>query len=1234
MSNQWTKPQKMVIDLRNRNILVSAAAGSGKTAVLVERIIQRVTDEKHPVDIDRLLVVTFSNAAAGEMRERILAAIEQKAYEHPENQHLQKQLTYIHNAKITTIHSFCLNVIREHFNCLDIDPSFSVADEGELKLVEEDVIKELMEEYYQEKSPQFLRFIEQYSTARSDRGIEEIIRKLYRFSMSYPSPLRWLDSCISSYQVENGEDLLNMQWMRQLLDAIRSCVEGMAEKIRRCVEVAGQPDGPYMYLEAVCADEAFLEKLMGAGDYEAMTEILKSYRPVSLGREKKGHDPVSFAKKEEVKRIRDDVKKQIAVLKKNYFQTSLEEQVISMKGCLETVSVMVELTKAFAEKYRRKKMEKNVVDFNDLEHYALEVLVQTDGNGRVTPTNAADEMAMEFDEVMVDEYQDSNLVQELILSALSRERQNMPNMFMVGDVKQSIYKFRLARPELFMEKYRTFSHIEDMEEDRSAKGNGRRINLDRNFRSREEVLTPVNYVFRQIMGSRLGGVEYDEENALYPGAEYPPLPDTQVSEAELLILETKKEDMGLGDAEEKSAKELEAELVTEKIKELTETYQVYDKEKNSYRPCRYSDIVILLRSMTGTADIYAEALANAGIPAYCESQTGYFNTMEITTILNMLRIIDNPRQDIPLVSVLTSPMFGIEANELAKIRASYPKVPYYEAVGNYCKEGEDKKLTEALQGFFTLLEKYRDIAPHTSIYELITLVLDDTGYYNYVQAMPGGKRRTANIRMLKEKAVDYENGSYKGLFHYVRYIEKIKQYQLEAGEASVISENENTVRIMSIHKSKGLEFPVVFVAGMGKKLNKSDSYEKIVMHPDLGIGVDGIDPEEKLRVQTLIKKAMGKQIELEGLGEELRVLYVAFTRAREKLILTGTVANLEKSFFKWTESRFSDGEKLPYEVLIKAGCYLDMVAYALARNKAFYPLYEKFGVERPWNAPMAEENSGIRVLVYSPYDIVASSVEQRAEADRIREQLLSFDTDRVYYREWREQIGRRLDFAYPYFEAAKLPSKLTVTELKEKYLDEEVKNQGEVLYQRTEASHVPRFISGEKKLSGAARGTAFHRILELFDYALEPEENNYRQMAKEFLEKGKIDETVYHAIEYRKLVQFAGSSIGKRMKRAYEAGTLKREAKFVLGISSSLDEQEGETETVLVQGIIDAYFIEDGQVVIVDYKTDRVKDMGELKKRYQVQLDYYGRAVEQLTGRKVKEKIIYSTYLAKEENIE
>ena len=860
MSVNWTDEQRQVIELRDRNILVSAAAGSGKTAVLVERIITRLT-EAHPVDVDRLLIVTFTEAAAAEMKERIGAAIEKKLEECPGDAHLERQATLIHSAQITTIHSFCLSVIRDHFHVIGIDPGFRIAEEGELKLLKQDVTDELLEQCYAEGTEEFLAFTERFGTGKSDRKIEELIQKLYEYSRSYPQPKQWLEKCVRAYE-SPALEIRAEERVRVRTGDIRRLLE---QGLRICEE----PDGPYMYGDMLESDIREIDRLGMAGDFEQMYAAVLQIKWKRLSTKK--DDTVSAEKREYVKRLRGQAKDLLDEMREDYFYLPPEEWKKDMEEAMPSMKTLAHLVEQFASLLSEKKRQRGMIDFNDMEQFALAILTE-EKEGELAPSATAREYQERFEEVMIDEYQDSNLVQETILSSVSRASRGQNNIFMVGDVKQSIYSFRLSRPELFMEKYRTYSLKESSRQ---------RIDLHRNFRSRPEVLDCVNDVFRQIMRKETGGIEYDDSAALYPGASFPPLPEGREDSdrAELLLLD--KEELA-GEDERRA----EAGLIAGRIRRLIREGVVLDKGTKEYRRIRYRDIVILTRSIRGWAEVLSTVLMEEGIPAYSVSREGYFETYEVSVLLDYLKVLDNARQDLPLAAVLTSPFCGLDTRELAEIRTAYPERPFYEAAELYAGEKDDE-LSGKLETCFSQMASVRERVPYTPIHELLSQIIDGTGYGLYVTAMPGGAQRLANVEMLTQRASAFEGTSYKGLFNFVRYIEQLKKYDVDYGEAGIMDEQADTVRIMSIHKSKGLEFPIVFVAGMGRQFNTRDTKGSVLLHPEWGAGLDLIDLKRRTKTPTFLKKMMREEIRLENLAEEMRVLYVALTRAKEKLIMTG-----------------------------------------------------------------------------------------------------------------------------------------------------------------------------------------------------------------------------------------------------------------------------------------------------------------------------------------------------------
>jgi len=1248
MGVQWTKEQQEVIRLRDRNILVSAAAGSGKTAVLVERILSKITDNTHPADIDRLLIMTFTRAAAGEMKERISAVIEKALGEDPDNEHLQRQTTLLHTAQITTIDGFCAYIIRNYFHLIGLDPGYRTADEGELKLLKGDVVKALLEEHYAQKDEKFQKFVECFATGKSDENLGDLIQKLYEMAMSNPFPEEWLQKCLGDYRIESLEELRETEWMKMLWDAVGDELQEAELLIREARNVCAEADGPYLYEDALNSDLILvrdLQELAEKRDYNGTVKVLvkPSFARLST---KKALD-VEEQKKQRVKELRDEEKGILKELGQRYFQSSEEEILEMIRYVREPIEILIELTIQFMEQFGTAKREKNILDFTDMEHFALQILMTKDGE-EIHMSQAARELSAKYDEVLVDEYQDSNFVQELLTTAVSGWINQKKNIFMVGDVKQSIYRFRLARPELFMEKYKSYSTEEAKEQ---------RIDLHKNFRSRAQVLESVNFIFRQIMGEDLGGVTYDKDAALYPGASFPEGESEEFVKTEVLLIEKDGEELAdvqeSADAgaqgsqmelENQNAQELEALAIAQRIQEIVGKEQIVDKETREYRSVEYGDIVILLRTAYGWAETFREVLASQGIPVYCTSRTGYFSALEIVTVLNYLKVCDNPLQDIPLMGVLRSPIVGCTSQELAELRIHYPKGLLYESLTAYV--GESSKtdfLTEKdflklkLSNFLQLLEKVRNMAAYTPVHELILYVLKETGYGNYARALPGGEQRFANLTMLVEKAMDYEKTSYRGLFNFVRYIEQLQAYEVDYGEVNLTGAGNTAVEIMTIHKSKGLEFPVVFVAGMGKQFNFQDMNAGLLLHPELGIGADAVIPEKRVIASSLNKQIIRRQLLKESLGEELRVLYVAMTRAKEKLILTGTVGKLEKQMVSL--SRFLDEEEelLPLGTRMKAKNYWAFVLPALVRHRAMSELLGEYGILMKKQKGIYDDVSDFVIKKVTVRQMTEKAVILQAGNQMQEEYLKNWDADQVYDKEVREEIEKRFSFVYPYKYLEDIPVKVSVSDLKkrswhdESELEENISVSAEEQVEEQEAP-VPAFMAEkQEEYKGAARGTAYHRLMECLDYAEVESEEQLEVQLKRLLESQKMTEQEAECIRIRDIKKFVDSELGQRMKKAVVKKQLYREQPFVIRRSASLLDDSWKDETILVQGIIDAYFTEDGEIVLVDYKTDRVRKGQEQKlvDLYHVQLEDYAQALERMTGMKVKEKIIYSFTLQK-----
>lgn len=1225
--------------LRDKNILVSAAAGSGKTAVLVERIIRMISEGEHPADIDRLLIVTFTSAAAGEMRERITAAISEKLVLQPENEHLQRQSTLIHNAQITTIHSFCLFVIRNHFQEIGLDPAFRVADEGEAGLLMQDILEEVFEEAFAELSPSFRALVEAYSTGKKETVLEEIILSLYRFAMSYPWPFEWLKEHGGDYEIDSEEELEQSPFMKYIMAYLRNMLPELAGQLQHCIRICESPDGPYMYGENL---EKSFDALERAKQAQTFWELQTALERVEFDRlSAKKDDAVNPEKRELVKEIRNSVKKQLEQIKEQLFFQGKEAVLAQCRQAAPLVRELAELTIRFGERFAEKKREKNLIDFSDMEHLALEILCrrkETESGVSAEPTAAALELRDYFQEIMIDEYQDSNLVQECILSCISGEDAGHYNRFMVGDVKQSIYKFRLARPELFMEKFNAYSE---------GTADLRRVDLFQNFRSRREVIESVNLIFGQLLAKNLGGIDYDEKAKLHYGASYY---DESVCEnavdnrTEFLIIEKTEE-------QEKSAVEQEAEAVALRIQRLMREMQVLGEDGKSMRPVQYRDIVILLRSDGGITEVYEEVLGKWGIPCFVNSQTGYFRTSEVQIILQLLRVLDNPLQDIPLFGVLKSCFGSFTDVEVAEIAAAFPgKQRLYKKIGLYAEKADE--LSQKCREFLEWYEKLRHCSVWLSIRELLTKIMEESHYLEYVTAMPDGRRRRANAQMLLQKAAAFEKTSFKGLYHFVRYIDQIEKYNIDYGEAGTQEELADVVRMMTIHKSKGLEFPVCFVAGMGRKMNRRDASAQVLTDMDMGIAVDQVDPLLRTKRRTLRKAVLSRKILLDSQAEELRVLYVALTRAKEKLIITGVTNSAEKLLRGKSDILGQEDTVLPYSLRSSAGSFLELLTACVMRTESMAALLGQYGVEAG-SSTVLEGNIVCKIIKNEDIqtDMLAESYKSISDMESFKTYFRTYVIDE----EIKENLENRFDYHYPHEMLQKLYAKTTVSELKmaaihnmagkEAYdpAGEETDDGKHLFEEETLVPYLPLFLKKqdeEEKISGAARGSAMHRVMELMEFEKLAEEGGSSvafdgKRLEEYLEKwrnaGLLSEEYKKAINKKKVLFFMNSPMAGRLCLAAKAGKLWKEQPFMLGISADrLSDEFPDTEQVLVQGIIDVFFEEDGEIVLLDYKTDVIDSGDELADRYRVQLDYYSEALQRLTGKKVKERILYSFYLGKE----
>ena len=1068
-SVRWTPDQERVISTRGGNLLVSASAGSGKTAVLVERILSFLLDKEDPADIDQLLIVTFTRAAAAEMKERIGNRISELLMKDPGNKNLARQSTLIHNAQITTIDGFCSYVVRSYGHLTDLEPGWRIADEGESRLLKADVLAEILEETFKSEDEtmkaQFPVFVESLATGKSEKPMEETILRVFEAAESQPWPREWLERSRMDVFAETEEELMALPWMQSLMADADSIIGDGLVLARQNLALTRSATGPSAYMPCAEADVTLFERLLETRDYGRRVRLLWDFEPPRLSTKKPlvTEDP---ALREVFKTTRGKVKDIREMLAKEIFFCMPEEALETLKGTAVPMNVLISVVEAFMDRFAARKREKKLIDFADLEHYALKILRGEDGR-----TPAAKELSRRFREVMVDEYQDSNYLQEEILTAVSRIEDGTDNYFCVGDVKQSIYGFRHARPDLFMEKFRLYGGAgEGAESAHSVAVRGTRIDLRTNFRSGAEVLDSANGLFEMMMRREVGGVDYDEDAKLICGLsalgklkeelarkmsarekvddqESGLRLDADINKiqaeiereerlggmagTEIMVAVADEEDSEgetvLSDTGSQARRELEARMIGERIRKMVREDKIYDRKTGEFRPVAYRDIVILLRTMSGWAEVFSQVLEGMGIPAYSTAKTGYFSAPEVRTILDYLAILDNPEQDIPFASVLKSAIGGLGAEDLARIRVISGRpdlgegrfLSMAECARRYLALGEDEAIRAKLRRFFDFYNETREMTASIPIHELIWHILTGTGFFDYATALPGGTQRAANLRMLVEKAIAYEETSYVGLFNFIRYIEKLQSYDVDFGEVSVIGENEDTVRIISIHKSKGLEYPVVFVAGMGKAFNKRDLSSRVLIDPDRGVAMDYVDLDRRTVSPTLKKQAVRRKLLRENVGEEIRVLYVAMTRARQKMILTGSIKQKELDNLSKIEP--ADGQRFSSNYLLNATCPWSIILPAvlkLAKNRG-------------------EERYPREITRICPTELAAADVREGVSRQMVVAGLKGLDPTALWDEEMKAVLDSRFSFSYPYAGREKVPVKVSVTELKKAHMHDE-----------------------------------------------------------------------------------------------------------------------------------------------------------------------------------------------------
>lgn len=1229
---KWTKEQSQAINEKGSNILVAAAAGSGKTAVLVERIINKIINEN--IDIDKLLVVTFTNAAASEMRERILDAIYKKLEEYPENQNLQRQITLINKASICTIDSFCLEVVRNNFFELDnISPNFRIADTTEIELLKQEVIEDIFEEKYENQDENFSKLINTYTSYRDDTPLKELVLKIYSYIQSSPFPEEWLNEKIEMFNLKDklNEDFSKTPWGNILLKEIE---EEIIDDIKTLEDIKKELDLDSeleSFSQVVRSDLDFLKILQeNINNWDKLYEIYNKMSFVSWPRKKIESDLKEYAKN-----VRDDVKKKFSSKLSKILICNSEEANQDIFDMYEILLKLKNLILEFGKEFSKRKRLKNMVDFNDIEHLALDILIKKQED-KIEITDVAKRYQKKFIEIAIDEYQDSNLVQEYILTSIS----NNNNIFMVGDVKQSIYKFRQAMPELFISKYKTYKNKENKSENDDLK-----IQLFKNFRSRKNVLDFTNLIFENIMSGSLGDIEYNQEEYLNLGADYKEIEQNLKAEIDIINLkdqENEEENTSEILEEEENTERLEniqveARFVASKIKELIENkFQVFDRKKNCFRDIKYKDIVVLLRSTKTSAPIFEEEIINLDMPVFSDSSQEYLDSIEIENIMSLLRIIDNPIQDIPLVTVLRSNIGKFTDDELVEIRLSDKYDNFYNAMQK-AKINVGKNLQEKIEKFLTNLEKWRKEQEYLALDEFIWKLYSDTGYYNYVGLMPNGELRQANLKMLFERAKQFETASFKGLYNFINFIEKLKLSSGDLGSAKLIGENDDVIRIMSIHKSKGLEFPVVFLANTGKQFNLMDLNKNILLHQELGIGVKYINYDKQVQYDTLSKSAIRSKVFTETLSEEMRILYVALTRAKEKLYITGTMNDYEKEIEKMkiqVERYSKNGNKINQILIKKYKKYLDWI------NLVY--LYEKGNTKDLIEYNVLEKEEIIKKckrIEQEEIDVVKILDEHKKDKEEIK------------------KIEKILNFEYKHKLATTIPTMSSVTQIKQ--MQDNIKGSKvgkedkEKAVQKLDKSEFlkenkvgkeykkeemiitfdkPKFLKEDKedKLTNAEKGTLVHLCMQHLNEKVEYNLEKIKELVEELERKEIITSKEKENINLYKILEFTKSNIWKEMKKAKK---VYKERPFFINILAKEIYKEEIEEKILIQGIIDLYYInENDEIILVDYKTDYVErgKEQELIEKYKKQLELYCKAIEEANKKQVSRIYIYSVYLGRE----
>ncbi|MBC6310633.1 helicase-exonuclease AddAB subunit AddA [Listeria sp. FSL L7-1582] len=1214
----WTDDQWKAIYASGQNVLVAAAAGSGKTAVLVNRVIEKIVDPDEPIDVDQLLIVTFTNASAAEMKARIGKAVEKALLEDESSSHLKRQIALLNYASISTLHSFCLDVIKKYYYLADIDPEFRLIEPIESAMVRDEVMDKLLEEHYgNAENIAFFELVDTFSGDRSDDDIGQVVGALYDFSRAHPEPEAWLDEIVANYAVEDVTDVTVLPFYtiieKQLAMTLRQAEHFLKHAIFLCNESAG----PEPYLVTLESDLEQIKYLMQAlhQDWEQLTSAWKSvkFQRIATLKDKELYDEVMV---NQVKKLRDQAKKTVTEAGSEWFSRDGVHYISDLLKMKPTIVTLIELTKEFAIRFYKEKVSRGMLDFNDLEHLALRVLSDPEQEG--APSSAALGYQEKFKEVLIDEYQDTNMVQERILSLVTADTEENGNLFMVGDVKQSIYRFRLAEPGLFLAKYKRYSGTGD--------GTGLKIDLSQNFRSRSDVLDTTNFIFNQLMDTEVAEIEYDEQAELVLGARFPESDNTQTE----LILIDMEQDEKSDEADELTPEKLqkrqaEARYIAKRIARLIdEKTPVFDKGLKQQRPMEYRDIVILSRALTSAPDM-EDAMKELDIPFYANNNSGYFEATEVAIMISLLKIIDNPYQDIPLASVLRSPIVNLDEDSLARIRAIGKNKPYFEALEKYALS-ESGELASQLQAFLRQLSKWRELSMREDLADLIAEIFQETHFYDFVGGLPGGKQRQANLRALLDRANQYEKTAFRGLFRFIRFVERLQVKGQDLGTAKTLGEKEDVVRMMTIHASKGLEFPVVFLSGLDRKFNMRDIYNKYLFDKDFGFATRYNDPVRRLVYPSIMQQAIKYKKVAEMMAEEMRVLYVALTRAEEKLILVGTVPSLEKSVAEWEQNLVETEWILPASVRFQAKNYLQWVGSAFVRHPNYM---EQMGSGNSSGTVRLPTNMRLLFEKHNYQEFLTVDVDAKQDLSWL--DIVKNGKSAVEQSPYFEQIQERLSFQYGYIEETGIRSKQSVTEVKRQFSVADsfsdtrfTRSTQPVSFDR------PKFLQ-EKKLTATEQGTAMHTVMQALSLATAPTAPTIEALLDELVSKEVMNEEQVATIQVDFILNFFDTELGQLMLANRDC--VLREVPFSYKIPANrIHPDVDTTEQIIVQGMIDVMIELDDQLIIIDYKTDQVTGKFEngwvggeaiLKKRYQVQMDMYKEAIEKIKGRQVDHVYLY-----------